>query len=541
MLVLLNKDAACPNKIRAQEVPQVRFPKKSADWQQDDLLSLAASEEVGEQELALLSEDVESDSTSPAVKLSLSAELLPLIKRASAVLQVPWPTEGETRQSIFDDEPTTSSVSPHTDILRKSADWQQDDLLSLAASEEVGEQELALLSEDVESDSTSPAVKLSLSAELLPLIKRASAVLQVPWPTEGETRQSIFDDEPTTSSVSPHTDILRVHAPYSRSMLSTLLDGRVHRIATCLELFQLNRVLTVVKFHKFLGLMAADSQTLPLGLLRMRLVQALSSWKQPAHLRFDVALGSVTRREVITTNVFSMGWGTVWNGRGAQVLMQLLSCQPWRLPKRRDLLSQAQSPPQSRLSEMQTFIAKACLIFTEARTKVILRTNPAFLPKTISAFHVNQSVELKALHPPVFQSDRERQLHTFCPLRALVYYVDRTKSWRQTERGQVPSKQMLSKWIADTVRTAYERANLSPPRKVHCPFQQGHCNFMGFIPVCICQGHLQCSSVGYFCGKHFAQSFVPPGAGFAASQDRLSCSFILYSGFGFLGGKIPIR
>ncbi|MGH0176729.1 UNVERIFIED_CONTAM: hypothetical protein FKN15_008487 [Acipenser sinensis] len=64
----------------------------SADWQQDDMLSIAALEEVGEQELAFLSVDVESDSTSPAVKLSLSAELLPLIKRATAVLQVPWPT-----------------------------------------------------------------------------------------------------------------------------------------------------------------------------------------------------------------------------------------------------------------------------------------------------------------------------------------------------------------------------------------------------------------------------------------------------------------
>ncbi|MGH0150398.1 UNVERIFIED_CONTAM: hypothetical protein FKN15_043982 [Acipenser sinensis] len=48
------------------------------------VLSLVASEEVGEQELEFLSEDVESY---PAVKLSLSAELLPLIKRATAVLE----------------------------------------------------------------------------------------------------------------------------------------------------------------------------------------------------------------------------------------------------------------------------------------------------------------------------------------------------------------------------------------------------------------------------------------------------------------------
>ncbi|MGH0166397.1 UNVERIFIED_CONTAM: hypothetical protein FKN15_066726 [Acipenser sinensis] len=92
----------------------------SADWQQDVGLSLA--EEMGEQELAFPSEDMESNSTSPVVKLSLSEEFIPLIKRTSAVLQVPWPTEGETRQSIFYDESTTSPVSPppvHPDFLYK--------------------------------------------------------------------------------------------------------------------------------------------------------------------------------------------------------------------------------------------------------------------------------------------------------------------------------------------------------------------------------------------------------------------------------------
>ncbi|MGH0142930.1 UNVERIFIED_CONTAM: hypothetical protein FKN15_030505 [Acipenser sinensis] len=55
---------------------------------------------------------MESDGTSPAVKLFLSAELIPLIKRATATLQVPWPTEGKTRQSIFDDKPTDTPISP---------------------------------------------------------------------------------------------------------------------------------------------------------------------------------------------------------------------------------------------------------------------------------------------------------------------------------------------------------------------------------------------------------------------------------------------
>ncbi|MGH0122855.1 UNVERIFIED_CONTAM: hypothetical protein FKN15_008562 [Acipenser sinensis] len=90
--------------------PQVLLGSQGAKGvvsQEDDMLSIGASEEVGE--LAFPSEDMESDSTSSAVKLSLSAEL-PLIKRATVVLQVPWPTEEETRQSIFDDRfPCVSS------------------------------------------------------------------------------------------------------------------------------------------------------------------------------------------------------------------------------------------------------------------------------------------------------------------------------------------------------------------------------------------------------------------------------------------------
>ncbi|MGH0140019.1 UNVERIFIED_CONTAM: hypothetical protein FKN15_036685 [Acipenser sinensis] len=128
----------------------------------------------------------------------------------------------------------------------------------------------------------------------------------------------------------------------SRAMLFTLSDGRVQRTATCLVLFQLNRALMVVAFHKLLGLTAAASQTLP-QILHMCPLQAwfnsrvfqpvlnrdhpysVSSlsesthlWKQPAHLRLSVALGSVTRREVVTTDASSLGSGTVWNCTDAQ-------------------------------------------------------------------------------------------------------------------------------------------------------------------------------------------------------------------------------
>ncbi|MGH0147517.1 UNVERIFIED_CONTAM: hypothetical protein FKN15_017237 [Acipenser sinensis] len=84
---------------------------------QEDILFITGSEE---------GDDLESDSTSTAVKLSLSAELPLLIKRTTAVLQVPWPTEGKTRQSIFEGELTASPVSPLFTwifFLRSSRPW----------------------------------------------------------------------------------------------------------------------------------------------------------------------------------------------------------------------------------------------------------------------------------------------------------------------------------------------------------------------------------------------------------------------------------
>ncbi|MGH0157450.1 UNVERIFIED_CONTAM: hypothetical protein FKN15_033715 [Acipenser sinensis] len=56
---------------------------------------------------------------------------------------------------------------------------------------------------------------------------------------------------------------------------------------------------------------------------------------------------------------------------------------------------------------------------------------------------------------------------TWClPLRTLAYSVDRTRQ-NMSAMGRSPlSKQQLSKWIADTVRTAYELVNLPPPEKL---------------------------------------------------------------------------
>ncbi|MGH0132130.1 UNVERIFIED_CONTAM: hypothetical protein FKN15_049991 [Acipenser sinensis] len=91
------------------QVPLEQHGALSTDWHHDDMLSIATSNEAGGPEFP--SEEVDCDSPLP-VHVSLSAELLSLIKRATAKLQVPCSADGTRKQSIFANEPVTSTVSP---------------------------------------------------------------------------------------------------------------------------------------------------------------------------------------------------------------------------------------------------------------------------------------------------------------------------------------------------------------------------------------------------------------------------------------------
>ncbi|MGH0152444.1 UNVERIFIED_CONTAM: hypothetical protein FKN15_022452 [Acipenser sinensis] len=87
------------------------------EWQEEDLLSITASDEAVDREFP--SEEGDSDSATPVSQVSLSAELLPLIKRATDILNVPWPVDDKRKHYIFDDGPALSPVSPpvHLDFL----------------------------------------------------------------------------------------------------------------------------------------------------------------------------------------------------------------------------------------------------------------------------------------------------------------------------------------------------------------------------------------------------------------------------------------
>ncbi|MGH0120498.1 UNVERIFIED_CONTAM: hypothetical protein FKN15_066822 [Acipenser sinensis] len=118
------------------------------------------TDEVGEQELAFPSEDVEIDGTSPAVKLSLSAELLPLIKRATGILKVAS-LDSVVRTLQDWDLKTTESMLQKMEAERQrraaeeqkqkvvEADWLRDEVQQLIKEHERCQKEAIHDAEDV--------------------------------------------------------------------------------------------------------------------------------------------------------------------------------------------------------------------------------------------------------------------------------------------------------------------------------------------------------------------------------------------------------
>nr|XP_033816328.1 uncharacterized protein LOC117367657 [Geotrypetes seraphini]XP_033816329.1 uncharacterized protein LOC117367657 [Geotrypetes seraphini] len=101
--------------------------------------------------------------------------------------------------------------------------------------------------------------------------------------------------------------------------------------------------------------------------------------------------------------------------------------------------------------------------------KVLLRTHPKFLPKVVSAFHLNQSIVLPTFHPPPHTSPEAERLHTLDCARALRLYLDRTVtrrrpsqlflSIRPTSSPRPVSKLTLSSWITQLIAYCYASAS----------------------------------------------------------------------------------
>lgn len=104
--------------------------------------------------------------------------------------------------------------------------------------------------------------------------------------------------------------------------------------------------------------------------------------------------------------------------------------------------------------------------------RVILRTDPAFLPKVVSPFHKNQEVILPSFCGSP-SSAGEKVFHTRDVRRSLIEYLSRCKEWRKcrslfiqfggAQKGRRASKDSIARWIRQTIQLAYEVSGVQIP------------------------------------------------------------------------------
>ncbi len=149
----------------------------------------------------------------------------------------------------------------------------------------------------------------------------------------------------TSLSVNPSKNADGSPSWWRVPLLPGLLDtpSHVSNFTACLARFKLGCHVSIVSCRRLLGLMAAASPVLPLGLLHMRpflwwrkelrlhptvpatrLIRVsrscsrpLLQWRDPAFLRSGVRIGAIHRRHMVTTDASMTGWGAVFEGRPA--------------------------------------------------------------------------------------------------------------------------------------------------------------------------------------------------------------------------------
>ena len=141
-----------------------------------------------------------------------------------------------------------------------------------------------------------------------------------------------------------------------------------------------------------------------------------------------------------------------------------------------------------------------CCRFLPDGSGVVLRPNPAFLPKVMSEFHLSQEVELRSLSSAEVGQTAEQLLPMLCPVWALTEYIQRTQTTRKTDQlftcidcsclGRPLSKSRLSHWIVDTIQKAYAISGVPVPSRIRahmtCGVATSWALWRGASPATIC-------------------------------------------------------
>ena len=119
-----------------------------------------------------------------------------------------------------------------------------------------------------------------------------------------------------------------------------------------------------------------------------------------------------------------------------------------------------------RIGELHALsVHRECCRLLPGNAGVVLRPNPAFLPKVLSDANRNQTIELSPLPPTLEEDGTGYRASALCPVRALLCYMERTSSVRKTDQlfvcfkterlGEPLSKSRLSRWVVEAIRQAY--------------------------------------------------------------------------------------
>ncbi|XP_073418963.1 uncharacterized protein [Dendrobates tinctorius] len=106
------------------------------------------------------------------------------------------------------------------------------------------------------------------------------------------------------------------------------------------------------------------------------------------------------------------------------------------------------------------------------RDRLILKTDPSYLPKRATKFHRSQEICLPSFYENPSKQD-EVKYHTLDVRRAVLAYLDRTSPWRQSRslfvsfqgnrKGSGVTTGTLSRWIRDAITMAYLAKGEDPP------------------------------------------------------------------------------
>ncbi len=150
------------------------------------------------------------------------------------------------------------------------------------------------------------------------------------------SKKSVLFPSQRTVFLGVHLDSVQIQA--------RLAPARISNFTACLARFKLGHHVSVSTCRRLLGLMAAASPLLPLGLLHMRpflwwmkelrlnpkipaarlirvsrsCFRPLLQRRDPAFLQSGVRMGAIHRRHMITMDASMTGWGAVFEGRPAR-------------------------------------------------------------------------------------------------------------------------------------------------------------------------------------------------------------------------------